>query len=499
MEKTDLLVIVPHEDDELAIAGATIYGAIKQNMAVKVVFTTNGDYYAHEGSIRIREAKKALAVLGVAEENIIFLGYGDQTQTKHLYNSAPDEVIASYNGNTETYGTDQTPDFAWKEYGCHHTYTRNHMKSDIRAVLEIFRPSIIITTDWDHHMDHLALSLLLDETLGDMLREDAGYQPLLLKSLAYNGKWEGNSDYYSRENITQSVNQADGVEHVHALDKWEERIRFSVPEECRTMRIKKNILYKAAREYRSQSVDLKAPQFINLDMVYWRRPTESLTYRAEIETSSGMAQYLNDFKCADCSDIINGMWNYDQSIWIPDKNDTEQKIEVTLEKTAQVREIHLFENPDAESKILDMVIIMDGEYEFHTGELHHDGSRTIIAVPEIRPVQKLQLKIVRYAGEKAGLTEIEIYENIHNLNDYKLPLSLWSGAGNEMDKTGSHFGIRSEQLWFRFLTFGRVRLWPDKYFLMKRYRGLKETDNIIIFWKAYLRFVWEKLQEKKHR
>ena len=84
MEKTDLLVIVPHEDDELAIAGATIYGAIKQNMAVKVVFTTNGDYYAHEGSIRIREAKKALAVLGVAEENIIFLGYGDQTQTKHL-------------------------------------------------------------------------------------------------------------------------------------------------------------------------------------------------------------------------------------------------------------------------------------------------------------------------------------------------------------------------------------------------------------------------------
>lgn len=40
MKKTDLLVIVPHEDDELAIAGATIYGAIKKNMAVKVVFTT---------------------------------------------------------------------------------------------------------------------------------------------------------------------------------------------------------------------------------------------------------------------------------------------------------------------------------------------------------------------------------------------------------------------------------------------------------------------------
>ena len=29
MTETDLLVIVPHEDDELAIAGAMIYGAVQ--------------------------------------------------------------------------------------------------------------------------------------------------------------------------------------------------------------------------------------------------------------------------------------------------------------------------------------------------------------------------------------------------------------------------------------------------------------------------------------
>ena len=43
MTETDLLVIVPHEDDELAIAGAMIYGAVQQKMNIKVVFVTNGD------------------------------------------------------------------------------------------------------------------------------------------------------------------------------------------------------------------------------------------------------------------------------------------------------------------------------------------------------------------------------------------------------------------------------------------------------------------------
>ena len=304
MAETDLLVIVPHEDDELAIAGAMIYGAVQQNMRIKVVFVTNGDYFGHEGTIRIKEAGKALGELGVTPEDIIFLGYGDQTQTKHLYNSAPDELVASYNGKTETYGTEQTPEFAMTEYGVHHAYTRENYKSDIKAVIAKYHPKILVTTDWDNHMDHLALSLMVDEVLGELLKEEKLWHPLVLKAQAYNGKWEGHADYYHDKNVTELVNEADGTDHIHPMDKWEERIRFAVPRQCRTALIRKNVLYKAAKQYHSQSVDLKAIQFINLDMVYWRRPTESLTYHADIEVSSGNAAYLNDFKCADCSDII---------------------------------------------------------------------------------------------------------------------------------------------------------------------------------------------------
>ena len=274
------------------------------------------------------------------------------------------------------------------------------------------------------------------------------------------------------------MNEADGTDYIHSLDKWEERIRFSVPDQCKTALLKKNILYKAAKKYRSQSVDLKAIQFINLDMVYWRRPTESLSYRAKIETSSGNAAYLNDFKCVDCSDIIHGMWVYDAGIWIPEKTDAEKKIVVTLEKKARIREIHLFENPDEDCIIHRIKITFGNGCVIHTGELNHDGSRTVIKVPEMELTERVELV----------LEEVE---------DYRLPLPLWNETPENYRKIGNFYGCRMEQKWFKFVSFGRVRLWPDKYFLMKRYPELKEKESFLVFWKAYFRFVSEKLSEKK--
>ena len=47
-------------------------------------------------------------------------------------------------------------------------------------------------------------------------------------------------------------------------------------------------------------------------------------------------------------------------------------------------------------------------------------------------------------------------------------------------------------------TLWKSQTMADKYFLMKRYPKLKENDSVITFWKAYLRFVREKLNEKRN-
>lgn len=494
MKKTDLMVFAPHEDDELAIAGSVIYQAVQDGKQVKVVFVTNGDYFPHEGPIRIKEAIKSLGVLGVEKENIIFLGYGDQTQSKHLYNAKADEVICSYSGGSITYGISGVDEFAIQEFGEHHAYTRENYKGDIKAVLKKYQPDIVITTDWDNHMDHLAISLMLDEVLGELLKELDFYKPLVLKSQSYTGKWEGRADYYEAENITEHVNLACGIEKVHPLNKWEDRIRFLVPKECRTPLLRDNILYKAASVYRSQYVELKAPQFINQDVVFWRRHTESLSYSADIKVSSGCGEYLNDFKCFDCSNIVDDFWNYDQSVWMTNEDDSEKRIDIELRNAAELHEICLFENPAKCCEIHNVTILFDNGTVVETGELEHDGSRNSIILPKMNPVKCFSLIINQWSGTKIGLTELEIFGEKYGLECYDFPLELWTEE--TIVKNNSNWQAKFEQYYFKIKNYARGRLWPDKYFLMKRYDSLKENDGNFVFWKKYIQFVIEKVMEK---
>ena len=189
------------------------------------------------------------------------------------------------------------------------------------------------------------------------------------------------------------MNLACGVAEVHPLNKWEERIRFLVPEACRTELLRDNVLYKAARQHKSQNVDLKANQFINQDIVFWRRPTESLLYNAKIKTSSGEGRFLNDFKCFDCSDIANDFRNYDASIWITDEGDSEKRIDIELRDSEVLSEIHFFENPAECCRMENVQIIFDNGKVINSGELQHDGSRTAIVLPQMPPVKCLNIVI----------------------------------------------------------------------------------------------------------
>ena len=388
------------------------------------------------------------------------------------------------------------PEFAWMEYGEHHKYTRNHYKNDIKEVLKKYLPQIIITTGWDIHMDHLALSLMIDETLGEILKEETDYHPLLLKSKAYTGKWEGNADYHEQKR-TVYVNLSYGIEKVHPLNKWEDRICFSVPEECKTKLLKCNILYKAACAYKSQSVDLKAIQFINADLIFWRRPTESLLHHAKIEVTSGEKQFLNDFKCADCSDIINDYQNYDKSIWIPDAADMQKRIDIELDKAEKISEIHFFENASSECQIMNIKIQFDNGKSVDTGELNHDGSRTRIILPEMPEVRTFSVVIDQWDGSDIGLTEIEIFDEMLELSQYPIPLSLWTVEDEEAAKI--LLSAKLEKMKLRMIQYGRGRLWPWKYYAMKRDDSFKETDGMGRFWWKHFQFMLMKVGEKIKR
>lgn len=66
----DAMIFVPHEDDEINVAGAAICGLRQEGFRVLCVFATNGDR-SFLAETRIREAAAALGKLGVPYEDII--------------------------------------------------------------------------------------------------------------------------------------------------------------------------------------------------------------------------------------------------------------------------------------------------------------------------------------------------------------------------------------------------------------------------------------------
>ncbi|MBL8910938.1 MAG: PIG-L family deacetylase, partial [Archangium sp.] len=77
-DRIDLLVIAPHPDDEVLIAGGRIAQTVARGGRVSVILATNGDYGCErDGYLREAESISALTLLGVKPGDVHFLGYPD--------------------------------------------------------------------------------------------------------------------------------------------------------------------------------------------------------------------------------------------------------------------------------------------------------------------------------------------------------------------------------------------------------------------------------------
>ena len=97
------MVLVPHQDDEINLAGATICNLTGHGIRVYVVFCTTCDRL-EPAELRAAEGIRSCRALGVPVQDIIFLGYCNDPQSspiRHLYNTAGDTVITSSRNMTD--------------------------------------------------------------------------------------------------------------------------------------------------------------------------------------------------------------------------------------------------------------------------------------------------------------------------------------------------------------------------------------------------------------
>ena len=417
-----VMLLVPHQDDEYNVLGGVMEEYVKYGSEVFVVYSTNGDYY---GMVEDRywEAIHALGRVGIPEDHILFLGYGDEWNPEgpHIYNAEPGQVVTSFIGRQETYGTR-----FHAVYREGRAYTAENYLSDIEAVLLEYRPDVIFCVDQDDNTDHQALSMGFEKVMGKILKEDTDYRPLVFKGFAYSSAWRAERDFYA-ENLLATQNVFESPDSpVHRIYRWEERTRLPVHGESLSRSLLGAEGNKVISTHFSQEAGVRPIRILNGDKVFWQRRTDSVCYGAVITASSSNPELLRDFMLLDNRNLKEKRyWPYD-GVWIPEGADGEKQVQVTFPEPQRIDTIVLYDHPDKASNVLNARIAFDDGTTLETGALDPGGAASEFVV-EKTAVTSFTVTLLETEGQ-AGLTEIEAFAGDgERLPDYG---KLMDEAGN---------------------------------------------------------------------
>lgn len=413
-----VLIIVPHPDDEINLAGGLYDVFKKNNVFTTVVFCTNGDYYPEYAQTRHQEVLNAKNVLGYDEA--IFLGYGDGLLDSNIYNIDEDIVIKSPAGYEETYSTGSEPEFCFKKNNTHHKYTRRNLKNDIQDVILEKKADLIICVDLDCHYDHRCISLLFDEGIGEILKSNSNYRPIILKGFAYMGAWAGKDDFFSStvKPMFPTIDRTHKDPSCTFPHPWEERVRIKNSKNTTTIKLWNNCIFRALLSHRSQirfasSSDnalAKFPSIANPESCYWLRRSDNLLLNSIVSATSGNVCYLNDFKIFDTCGVYNKDIYTKELGWTPSIGDKLKEITIQFSNQQSINHIIIYQGRT--TNIMEVrIATKDGVFETFRFN-NKPGDALHIKVHYITSLLKLQ--ITRAEIENICIHEIECYSKYDN-------------------------------------------------------------------------------------
>ena len=410
-----VMIFVPHEDDEINLAGASICGAVQEGLRAICVFVTNGDW-EYAGSVRLKEAIAALNEMRVPAEDVIFLGYpdGGMHAERSVFLQRKNHMTDAA-GRKETCGMPGKPEFCMQKHGIHRRCTWENLLTDIREVVLEYRPDTVLVTDFDAHPDHRMCSIAFETAMGQILnRPDNEYCPLVLKGFAYSTAYEAPKDFYEshllsccmeKEHLRDPEDETD-----NPVYEWGRRIRFPVPKNCREPHQMENILYKALKQHLSQMGAGRAVRIINGDQVFWRRRTDNLAYRGRTSVSSGDGKYLHDFLMMNTDNISVPCPHMTDYLWTPAEEDTEKCCRCSFAQPCHIESVSLYGNIETDSRIVKGKLIFSTGFSYDTGPLQTRGRETEIDFPPQDDVKWIEFRILASEGKQAGLSEWEFFE-----------------------------------------------------------------------------------------
>ncbi len=175
-----ILIFCAHQDDDTAHPGL-IRAAVENHIPIHVVYLTSGDaggcdrYYMHScdaaramdfGEVRMEEARASLGHLGVARDNIFFLGLPDGGLERIWYehpHAADPYLSVLLASDHAPYREAATPNLP---------YARDSIVNAIKAYIARFQPDLIVTGHPDErHVDHRVNNWMVVSAMQDLLKQ----------------------------------------------------------------------------------------------------------------------------------------------------------------------------------------------------------------------------------------------------------------------------------------------------------------------------------------
>lgn len=406
-----VMIIVPHEDDEINMAGATILGALQEGLEVLIVFLTNGDY-EYTFDVRCNETYQMAKEIGLPQENIIFLGFGDFIGHEIIQNKLA--IITSHANHDKTYGFD----FASLVMNEAQPYSWPGIIQSLIDVILHFKPDTIIATDYDTHVDHRLCTFTVASAI-EWIIKHTEFRPQLLSAFAYATGYETVDDYYDNNILSTVINKralpSNDFSTGNPTLSWTHRLRIPVPYDCRKGKLVTNPIFKAMAAHMSQEGYKRGSRLINGDQVFWRRKTDNLSLNAVITVSSGEATHLNDFMRFNIENVQLNTYNPEDYMWIPTIDDIERKAHIAFKKNTVIQVIQLFGNVQNTYSPCSIRIEMSNGKQIILDEIAHMGNGISYVFNEPLFLEWIDIYIDKQC---LGLSEIELYSNNSDIYDY---------------------------------------------------------------------------------
>jgi LmbE family N-acetylglucosaminyl deacetylase len=206
-ERTRLMVVAPHPDDETLGAAGLIQRVLENGGQALVVLVTSGDGfpegveiadrisnpkprdYRNYGKEREQESATAMKNLGLPRAQVRFLGFPDGGLCL-----LASKYLSSKGHAFESWYTDRTRPPAPDEIIPGVTYKGESVRAEIERLLVEFAPTIVaVTHSEDEHPDHCATYVFVREALDAIYRTQPTLSPRVLYYLVHSGQWPLNS------------------------------------------------------------------------------------------------------------------------------------------------------------------------------------------------------------------------------------------------------------------------------------------------------------------